>query len=80
MFIYFVDIFDYERLDELCLVCLKVDINIEVKFSFICDGEFFRLCGISIFLFFVILCNWDICDYFFVYFIRLFSERLMVYM
>lgn len=80
MFIYFVDIPDYERSDELCLVCSKADTNIEAKFSFTCDGEPFRLCGTSIFLFFVISCNWDICDHFPAHFIRLLSERSMLHM
>lgn len=28
------------------MVCLKVDINLEVKLIFDCDEEFFGLCGI----------------------------------
>lgn len=77
MFIYFVD---YQRSDELCLVCSKADTNIEAKFGFACDGEPFRLCGTIIFLFFVVSCNWDICDHFSAHFSRLLSERLMVHM
>uniref|UniRef100_A0A8W8NM25 WSC domain-containing protein n=1 Tax=Magallana gigas TaxID=29159 RepID=A0A8W8NM25_MAGGI len=45
---------DYERSDELCLVCSKADTNIEAKFSFACDGESFRLCdvvGVTVSLF-----------------------------
>lgn len=71
MFIYFVDIPDYERSDELCLVCSKADKNIEEKFSFARNGEPFILCGTIILLFFVVSCNWDICDNFSAHFIRL---------
>lgn len=44
-FIYFVDIPDYERSDNACLVCSKADTILEAKLSFTCDDEPFRLCG-----------------------------------
>lgn len=41
-------------MDEFYVVCFKMDINKEVKLSFVCDGEFFRLCGIIIFWYCVV--------------------------
>lgn len=35
-----------KKLDGVCLVCLKVNINLDVYMGdFDCDGEYFGLCG-----------------------------------